>query len=106
MQKRSHPQGGGSQSVSLQGPLGPVSEVHGVFCTRDVSSTTGATKGLQRLQILLYSSEDGFSCLAVTVLVRKPLALQGSPVNQEGNFHLNYVGILRHRHKWSVGIFR
>lgn len=83
-----------------------MSEVHGAFCTRDLPSTTGATKDLQKLQILLYNSEEGFSCLVVRVLVRKSLALKGIPVNQEGNFHLKFVRILRHRLKYIVGIFR
>lgn len=55
---------------------------------------------------LLHNSEEGFSCLVVTVLVRKSLALKENPVNQEGKFHLNYVCIFRHRLKCILGIFR
>ena len=41
-------QGGGIEVGSAQGPLDPVSEVHGVFSNRDLPSTPGGNQGQEQ----------------------------------------------------------
>lgn len=71
------------RSVSAQGPLDPVSEVHSVFSSRDLSYTSGVNQGQQHSIVCLgnvkisfvSNSEEDVSCLVLGFLVRRSLSL-------------------------------
>jgi hypothetical protein len=94
-------------SVSAQGPLGLVSEVHGVFSNKKGTfHLLGATKGSSKIcnvlgiswTTLINNSNEGFSCLVLEFSSGGLWLREGVPSAQMEIFNLNYKYMFTETH--------